>query len=304
MKFLDRSLQSIAAAVRAHPDAELILVDHQSTDGSWEFLNTRFSGAAVLLRVSGGSVSSVRNRGVARASGEYLSFIDSDCVVPEQYLSTAVHVLAETGAVATGSMVALPERPHWIEDAWISSLTGAGDGPVRFLNSGNFFVRADAFLAVGGFDERLLSGEDSELCQRLREKGGTLFSARSVRAVHLDNAKSITAFFRKERWRGLGQLGTVNLSSINRPFAMTLLHLTATIVAAAVSLGRWLDTPRTLTTILASQIAVPALSLVYRGLANHSFRRPFATLLLYWLFYWARISALPSQVLARFTKIR
>jgi len=304
MEFLDRSLQSIAAAVRAHPDAELILVDHQSTDGSWEFLNSRFSGVAVLLRVSGGSVASVRNRGVARASGEYLSFIDSDCVVSEQYLSTAVRVLADTGAVATGSMVALPERPHWIEDAWVSSLTGPGDGSVRFLNSGNFFVRADAFLAVGGFDERLLSGEDSELCQRLRGKGGTLFSAESVRAVHLDNAKSIKAFFRKERWRGLGQLGTVNLTSINRPFAMTLLHIAMTTAVLVAILTQRLESGVTILILLASQVAVPATSVAYRGLTNRSFRRPLATLFLYWLYYWARISALFTRAFAYLRSVR
>ena len=43
---------------------------------------------------------------------------------------------------------------------------------------GNSLVRADAFEAVGGFDARLIAGEEPELCARLRQAGWKIWRLR------------------------------------------------------------------------------------------------------------------------------
>lgn len=86
--YLDECLRSIVR--QEYADFECILVDDGSTDGSgalcdqWAGKDTRIQ----VIHQPNGGVSSARNRGLAQAKGEYISFIDSDDWVENDYLST------------------------------------------------------------------------------------------------------------------------------------------------------------------------------------------------------------------------
>ena len=154
------------------------------------------------------------------------------------------------------------------------------------------YSRAPIFARVSGFDEHLETGEDAEVCLRIRQAGGTLLEDSRLAVAHLDNAKTLPAFFRKERWRGLGMLGTVSWHSVDKPAAMTIAHLFAIIAAVAALV--WLRTNvwARAAIVIALMFAVPAVTVVYRrrsSIASFSFLR--ATVL-YQLYYLARINAL------------
>lgn len=70
----------------------------------------------------------------------------------------------------------------------------AGDGEQEWIGSANLAVLRDAFYAVGGFDERLVTGEGTELCQPLRDRGYRIHESKSLTAAHLDNAKTVGDF--------------------------------------------------------------------------------------------------------------
>ena len=77
-KYLPQCLDSIANQTLR--DIEIICVDDGSTDGSLEILAqyaAKFTNFTVLEQRHGG-VSAARNRGLARARGEYVYFMDSD----------------------------------------------------------------------------------------------------------------------------------------------------------------------------------------------------------------------------------
>lgn len=86
--YLDDCLQSVVG--QDYTDFECILVDDGSTDGSselcdqWVEKDTRIQ----VIHQTNQGVSSARNRGLAQAKGEYISFIDSDDWVNADYLST------------------------------------------------------------------------------------------------------------------------------------------------------------------------------------------------------------------------
>ena len=69
----------------------------------------------------------------------------------------------------------------------------------------NFLVRRDVFLAVGGFNERLETAEDVDLCYRLGQLG-TVINNPDMEAIHWGEAKNLLIFWRKEVWRGMGNL--------------------------------------------------------------------------------------------------
>jgi len=85
-KYLEKCIQSILA--QTYSDLELLLIDDGSKDLSGEICD-KYAELDSRIRVfhkMNGGVSSARNLGLDNAKGEWVTFIDSDDVVKEDYL--------------------------------------------------------------------------------------------------------------------------------------------------------------------------------------------------------------------------
>jgi glycosyltransferase involved in cell wall biosynthesis len=295
--YVQKTLPSFAAAASAHGDAEIIVVNNGSTDGSGELVRSQFSEwsaefPARLLDRPDGSIAGARNFGARHATGEVLVFLDADCLIPKGDLQRAEQALRESGAAATGSVVVAPDPGHWIESAWEDMHARHRQGHAHYINSGNFVVRRDAFEAVGGFDTLLVTGEDAEIGKKLLEAGYTIWEDPSVRAVHLGNPKTLRGFYRRTVWHGLGMFGVEGRYQGDKPTTLALVHLgltLATLLLAAVFDWSW--TARLLV-IAASQVVAPAAAVLFRAV---QVRRPpplLRGILLYWLYLWGRVYAM------------
>ncbi len=224
-----------------------------------------------------------------------MSFIDADCLVPQDYFIAATRVLSETGAVATGSVYQLPPDPAWTETIW-HKLHDRKEGYTPDLLGSNLFVLRRCFQEVEGFDETLVTGEDPEFCQRLTARGFRLYNSRSVRVVHLDNPKTIRLFFRQQVWHALGMFGTVRKSGVDKPVVMLALF-GASILA---SMGTVLFCPASpllrLAIALILFFSVPSAAAAYRFIQIRGVYRPFASVALYTAYFLARLTALPLIV--------
>ena len=313
IRYLPSSLEAVRAAIRHYGDGrvagagagavELIVVDNGSTDGSWELLRERYGSAATLMREPSATVGRLRNLGAGRSRGRWLSFVDADCVIPGDYFHRAAAVLAAGGADATGSRYALPTDPppRWIERTWHELHWRPGDGYVPYVPAGNFIVSRAAFEAVGGFREALATGEDAELCQRLGAAGYRIYEAQSVVAEHLGNPKTLRAFFRQQVWHGLGQFGTVRRAALDKPVAMTALHGLLTLAGCAgLALGPGPAGARVLAAAVLTA-AAPAATVLFRARRRGLPAHPLQALLLYHLYYDARLWAALRTALGRTT---
>lgn len=291
MAFLPTTLPSLLAAARSAGDVEIVYADNGSVDGTLEYLRSVAAPEVRVVQVPVGTIAAVRNAGARAAHGRYLAFLDVDCSVPADYFRAAREVLAGTGASATGCETHVPPNPHWIESAWHEMHFQGRDREVHYLNSANFFVARPAFDAVGGFREELLTGEDSDIGQRLRRAGFTIWESTRLLAYHHGNPTSLREFWRRTVWHGLGMFATVDLRSVDKPTYMTALHLLASVAGAAWLLGGTGGPAVRLLGAAVPQLVVPAVTVAYRGLQTR--RRPPlpAALLLYWLYYWARVRA-------------
>ena len=224
----ERHLGSVLAALAlqsyARERLEIIVVDNGSTDAT---VAIAVAAGATVHVVPGVTVGALRNFGVKKANGEILAFLDADCLPAVDWVAAGVAALG-TEPIFTGAPYELPLHPTWLEEAWFCQ-KGSGRRKVNHINAGNVFVRRELFLEIGGFDERLITGEDAELCARASKKAKVLADD-TIIVRHLGNPKTLRQFLRREIWLGLGAFGSFRINWRDKPLAGTLLFAVATVL--------------------------------------------------------------------------
>jgi glycosyltransferase involved in cell wall biosynthesis len=187
-----RCLDSILAQL--HP-VELIVVDNDSTDGTWEATRSR---AHLALR-GGPERSAQRNIGIARASGAFVLWIDSDMVLPLDLVPRAV--AAATAGVADG--VFIPELTvgagFWTRCRRLERLCGLGE----VLIESPRLVRRSYLQRTGGFVEWLSGTEDAELRMRMLRDGARLARTDAV-ILHDEGRLTLFGILAKRFYYGRG----------------------------------------------------------------------------------------------------
>ncbi len=198
-KTLERCLESIRK--QTYPNMEIIVVDNYSTDETREI--ARKYADKVLMK--GNERSAQVNFGVKNSSGKYIYEVGSDFVLEPTVVEEAVE-LAERLEL-DGVLIHNTSDPSVSFWAKVRKLERDcyKDDPhhvaVRFL-------RRDFFERLGGFDERLVAGEDYDLHRRFLEAGGKLGMIKSEE-VHIGEPKSLWEIAKKFYYYGktLGKAG-------------------------------------------------------------------------------------------------
>jgi glycosyltransferase involved in cell wall biosynthesis len=170
--FLEAAIASVRAQTRQ--PQEIIVVDDGSSDGSAHI--ARELGVTVLEQTNSGP-SAARNAGIRAASGDVIVFLDADDLMREDCIEARVKLLQSQDGVgmvvgafdlvdAEGQKLPfptqLPSEREVIDER----------EALRLMNcpTCGLLVRSSVFQAVGGFDESLRIGEDSELLLRVSRK--------------------------------------------------------------------------------------------------------------------------------------
>lgn len=220
-KTLDSCLNAIALLNYPKDKIEVILIDNGSTDDTVDIAKKYDVKILIKPRIN---ISALRNYGTKMAKGDIYAFTDSDCIVSKDWVNNAlVHFRNSLVAVA-GCGHDIPGNASWVERTWCF-LKDLETHTVKHLGSGNLLIKKSVFIRVGGFNEKLITGEDSEFCNRVRELGYVIISDNKIRNVHLGNPKSLYAFFKKEIWHGKGMLGTQKGDKWNKPFIASIIYL-------------------------------------------------------------------------------
>jgi len=173
--FLPEALESVFG--QSERPSEVIVVDDGSTDETAEVLRP-YEGRIRVLTQANRGVAAARNAGAAAASGDLVAFLDADDAWLPAKLERQVARLAakpELGLVHCG-MEEVDEQGRRLNvrldgmQGWVSQemllfrrgvILGAGSTAI---------VRGGAFGEVGGFDERLSTSADWDLCYRVGRK--------------------------------------------------------------------------------------------------------------------------------------
>jgi glycosyltransferase involved in cell wall biosynthesis len=152
----------------------IIVVDDGSDDGGAALVQNH--PRVDVIRTPPLGIGHARNTGIRASNAEYIAFLDCDDLWRADKLERQWEIAARNLDVA----VVLGGQVHTRMNGEAIALTGKvpryrGHAFERVLAdcfnhggwSSNLFVRRDALVACGGFDERLSVGEDVDLCLRL-----------------------------------------------------------------------------------------------------------------------------------------
>ena len=163
------------------------------------------------------------NRAARDAQGEVLVLLNDDSIVDPGYVDAIVRALDRASGVVMAAGVMRDARsPGSIETAGIeldrtllaydylngeplSALDGSVPDPIGPSGAAAAFDR-EAFLSVGGFDERIFAYlEDVDLVLRLRRDGGRCRLAKDAHGVHEHSATLGSGSPRKDYLAGFGR---------------------------------------------------------------------------------------------------
>ena len=195
------ALASIMRAADRHGGVEVVIIDNGSTDGAESVVDS-YADLAIVVRARG-PIAALRNVGARSGAARYLSFLDSDVIVGDDYFVRLDELFVSGVAEALGCETHLPEEPCWSERVWHDLTVREDSGYREYINSGNFAITRAAFEEVGGFPENFETGEDSELCRRLRILGHRIYQSQTLAVRHLGNPKTVSGFYRRLRWHAL-----------------------------------------------------------------------------------------------------
>jgi len=223
--WLRQAIESVLAQEPCGADIELIVVDDNSSDDTPAVVASYPS--AVYLRTKQGRASASREVGIARASGEWIAFLDDDDTWLPQKLR-----------VCTGVMRAQPEArfifsaaiicDHELRPAggtWLGSdLSGGRSAYDAFLtvpvSPSVVLIHRDVLDKVGLFDPALARADDFDLWLRIASSG--------VRCASIDEPLALY----RERERQDGRL-------LHRSYRETMVVLRRSFVPGAPWRPSW-----------------------------------------------------------------
>jgi GT2 family glycosyltransferase len=184
---LDRCLAALAARP---PGGRVIVVGDGAPAGTRDLAERH--GARFIEQPDSRGPAVARNRGAAAADGEVLVFVDSDVVVAPgaiRQLLDRLQADSEAGAVF-GAYDEAPDHPGFMSqyrNLAHSYVHQQASSDAQTFWAGLGAVRRQAFVAVGGFDERFTfpSVEDIDLGYRLRTAGYRIVLDHRIRGCHL-----------------------------------------------------------------------------------------------------------------------
>jgi len=221
-------VRSVAASTA---EVEIIVVDNASSDGSLEQLEGQYDGKAPLLvlrNTKNLGFAVACNQGSARAQGEYLFYLNPDCLLQEETIQVLLEtVLARPEVGMAGGLICNHDGSEQrgcrrkIPTPWTALVNSFGlrflarfntklfadfrlDGKllsseplaVEAISGACMLVSRKAFVDVGPMDEEyFLHCEDLDWCLRFGQRGWTILFVPQARLVHAKGSCSASRPF-------------------------------------------------------------------------------------------------------------
>ena len=216
---------------------EVVLAVGPSKDRTLEIAN-KLAAADKRVKVvanPSGRTAAGLNLAIKNSSNSIIVRVDGHAKIPNNYISIAVQLLEETGAVNVGGVMAAEGETSFEKAVAGAMRSPLGVGAAKFHTGGSagetdtvylgVFKRA-AIDEIGGFDEHFTRAQDWELNFRLRQNGGKIyFDPRLIVTYRPRSSLSALSkqYFEYGRWRRVvsrTHKGTINLRYLAPPITL------------------------------------------------------------------------------------
>lgn len=175
------------------PRPEIIVVDNHSTDRT-RLIAERFADRVI---VAGGERSAQRNVGWRAAAGNVVVFLDSDMEVDPGFTRAVLDVFGDPGGLLAGILPELSDGCGiWGRARRLEKRLYLGTG----VEAARVFTRR-VLEVTGGWDERIVGGEDWDLTDRARAAGARIVRVPTI-VTHHDGHIRLREAFRRKHYYG------------------------------------------------------------------------------------------------------
>jgi len=248
---------------------DVIVVVNDSTDDTAEIIK-KYNGVK-LIESPKSYVSKIRNIGAKEAKGPLLAFIDSDMLITEEWYPSIQKLFEDETIGISGSYYHAAPDAKWIEKTWDRSHNKANlfkeeMNETIYIPGGNLISTTKVFKEVGGFDPTLETGEEPDICIRVKQLGYKIIDYKKIKSFHLGNPKTFLQILKREKWHGKG----VRLKYANgklAPIAVSTLLFSFSIVFSIMAIiSSVYSNEFQYLFLLLSILFIPLLYSVYYGL--------------------------------------
>ncbi len=229
---IERALQSLVNQDYDKSAYEIIVVDNNSTDQTAEIIH-RFKAQhpehqIVLAKETQQGLSFARNKGIALAKGDYISYIDDDGIAREDYVQQIKAYTEQfPNDYAFGGKV-LPRYETQKEPAWMSkyieriiSIVDLGEAVQTLTKTYpvgcNMFFKKTLFDHIGGFNTALkLRSDDKYIFLKVREAGYRVQYLPKVVVWHFIDAFRTTLPYVKKVSRLNGEAENLRIKTLKK----------------------------------------------------------------------------------------
>lgn len=192
-------------------EIETIAIDGGSSDNSVEVANA--SGFDRVVELPGANIPVCRNAGIREAKGDWIAFVDGDCLLDDQWLIHASRLLTKTSPLILGWPATPPHPGTWVQEAWYvhwmnkNPALESEEGELVLKNEGfrmittrNMIFHREVADKIGGFNEALSTGEDTDFVFRATMSGITTWGLPALTSTHLGEPDTLRKFYRQQVW--------------------------------------------------------------------------------------------------------
>ena len=190
---------------------ETIAIDGGSRDNSVAV--ARAAGFTKVVEMPGANIPVCRNAGMRESRGDWIAFVDGDCILDPDWLSHAARLLTRHNELVLGWPASPPSPGTWVQQAWHMHWmnknpaleTDEGEQVLkregfRLITTRNMIFHRGVADRIGGFDESLSTGEDTDFVFRATMAGIAAWGLPALKSVHLGEPDTLKKFYKQQIW--------------------------------------------------------------------------------------------------------